>query len=248
MGEFGFVLKKFVTFFVEPLGLVMLLLFLGIWFLYEDRKKISKFFLTMGFSLLFLFSYPPFANFLVKNLENQYPKYDYSQAAEYIHVLGNGHNTDESQPISSHLSDGGTKRVLEGVIIHRNMPWTNIIFTGYEGATSTPNAIMNATLAKELGVYEDEIIINPNPKDTKEEAIFAKSVVGEKPFILVTSATHMPRAMMIFKSLGMHPIPAPTDFHKKEIDSYLKAPNIGSLEKSRLAIHEYLGILWSKIK
>ena len=244
----SFLLKKFITFFVEPLGLVLVFLAFGIYFLHVKKYLFSKIALSLGVFLLLLFSYPPFANFLVQNLENKYPKFDYKHNVKYIHVLGNGHNTDKDQPISSQISSGGTKRVLEGVIIHKHLADSKIIFTGYAGETDTSNAVMNAKLAAELGVKYKDMIINPKPKDTKEEALFTKSIVGKQSFILVTSATHMPRAMMLFRSLGMHPIAAPTNFYKSEFRGYLRAPQPVYFYISSLAMHEYLGILWAKLK
>ncbi|MCK9453665.1 MAG: YdcF family protein [Sulfurimonas sp.] len=246
--EFGFYLKKFITFFVEPLGLVLALFVLGLYFLFRDKKSFSKLFLSLAFGLLLLFSYQPFSNFLVKNLENSHPKYEYKEAVKYIHVLGSGHNTDSSQPLSSNISDSGIKRVLEGVLIHKKIPNSKLVFTGYKGSTDVSNATMNAKLALSLGVKEEDMIINPGPKDTKEEALFLRTVVGSEKFVLVTSATHMPRSMRLFESLGLNPIAAPTDFHKDETSSYFAEPDIGSLENSKIAIHEYLGILWSIVK
>ncbi len=246
MDSIAFFVKKFITFFVEPLGLVITLIVIGLYFLYKNRFSYAKIFISIGFFLLVLFSFEPFSNLLVQGLENQYPKYDYKTSVNYIHVLGGGHNTDKKQPISSHLGSASTKRVLEGVIIHRKLPNTKIILTGYAGKTSTPTALMNAQLAIELGVDEKELIINPTPRDTKEEALFTRTIVGNEPFILVTSASHMPRAMMLFESLGMHPIPAPTDFHIT--DTLHLTLESGSLEDSRMAIHEYIGMLWAKIR
>lgn len=246
--EFGFYLKKFVTFFFEPLGFVLALFTIGLYLLFADKKSLSKLFLSLSFFFLLLFSYEPFSNFLVKNLEESYPKYDYNTDIRYIHVLGSGHNTDRSQPLSSNISQSGVKRVLEGVIIHMQTPGSKLVFTGYEGDTEIPNAIMNAKLAAALGVEEKNMIVNSNPKDTKEEALFLRSILGDEAFVLVTSATHMPRSIMLFESLGLNPVAAPTDFHKKKHYSYLKAPDIDSLEDSKRAIHEYLGILWSFIK
>ena len=246
--EIWFFLKKFITFFVEPLGIVLVLFILGLYFLFIDKNRLAKIFLSLSLGFLLLFSYQPFSNFLVKNLENRYPKYDYKQDIKYIHVLGSGHNTDKSQPLSSHIGSAGTKRVLEGVIIHFKTPNSKLIFTGYEGKTDVPTAKMNADLAMALGVKEENIIIDGKPKDTKEEAIFTKSLLGNESFVLVTSATHMPRSMRLFKSLGLNPIAAPTDFHKREFKGYFVAPQIGFLENSRRSIHEYIGILWSMIK
>jgi len=246
--EFGFFLKKLITFFIEPFGIIFALFSIGLFFLFIKKQSKAKAFLLLSFGLLFLFSYPPFANYLIENLENQYPKYDYKEKVKYIHVLGNGHNTDITQPISSHVGDGGTKRVLEGVILHRKIKGSILIFTGYEGNTNTSNGEMNAALASAIGVEKDAMVIFGLPKDTKEEAFVTKDLVREQPFILVTSATHMPRAMKIFKNLGLNPIPAPTDFHKDAFKGYLRAPSASSFHLSEIAVHEYIGILWEKLK
>ncbi len=246
--EIGFFLKKFITFFIEPFGMVFTLFVLSLYFLLTKKDVLGKTILSLAIGILFLYSYPPFSNYLISNLENQYPKYNYKSDIEYIHILGNGHNTDISQPLSSQISDGGIKRDLEGIIIHKRVKNSTIIFTGYAGNTNIPNAIMNSKLAQLLGVDKKDMIINPNPKDTREEAIFTKSIVGTKPFVLVTSATHMPRSIMLFRSLGLNPIPAPTNFYKNEFKGYLRTPNIYSFYKSKIAIHEYIGILWVKLK
>ena len=246
--ELGLLLKQFIAFFIEPLGLIITLFVLGLLFLFEEKEKLSKQFLTLACGILFLFSYPPFSNYLVKKLENQYPKYDYKTDVKYIHVLGSGHNTDESQPISSNIGNSGSKRVIEGVIIHKKVPNSKIIFTGYEGDTNETNAKMNSMLALALGVNESNMILNGTPNDTRMEAQYMRSIVGYEPFVLVTSATHMPRSMLLFESMGMKPIPAPTDFHKSETNTYLRAPSVGALQDSRMAIHEFFGILWAKIR
>jgi uncharacterized SAM-binding protein YcdF (DUF218 family) len=246
--EFGFFLKKTVTYFIEPFGMVLILFVIGLYFLFTQKNKRSKLFLSLTLGIMVLYSYPPFANYLVENLENKYPKYDYRQSVKYIHVLGGGHNVDPDQPLSSQIGGASVKRDLEGISIHKKSEGSKIIFTGYEGDTDTPTAIMNARLAKALGVKEENLIVNGLPKDTKEEAEFTKTIVGDESFILVTSATHMPRAMMLFESLGLNPIPAPTNFYKTEFDGYFTAPGLGSFNKSKIAMHEYIGILWSKIK
>jgi uncharacterized SAM-binding protein YcdF (DUF218 family) len=246
--ELGFMLKKFITFFIEPYGMVFSLFILGLYFLFIKREKLSKVFLSLSFGFLFLFSYPPFANFLISNLENQYPKYDYKHEVKYIHVLGSGHNGDDTQPLSSKIENGGLKRVLEGIIIYRYTENSKLIFTGYGGDMDVSTAKMNETLALTLGVKKEDIILGEEAKDTQEEAYFTKKLVGDKPFILVTSASHMLRSMILFKSIGLKPIAAPTAFYKDKFKSFLKLPTIGSFQKSKIAMHEYWGILWSKLR
>lgn len=249
--EIGFFLKKLITFFIEPFGLVFSLLAIGIYFLFvvnDKKKRYAKIFLGFGFTLLFVFSYTPFSNMLVKNLEDKYPKYDYKQEVTYIHVLGSGHNDDFTQPLSSMIGSDGMKRVIEGIVIHKKIPNSKMIFTGYAGNTSQSTAQMNANLALALGVKEEDMIVNSQPRDTAEEARFTKTLVNEKAFVLVTSATHMPRSMGLFLSQGLNPIAAPTAFRKQKINTYLPIANANSIVNSQVAIHEYIGMLWNKLR
>jgi uncharacterized SAM-binding protein YcdF (DUF218 family) len=246
--EILFFAKKIITFFVEPLGLILTLASIGLYFLYKSSYTKAKIFLSFSLLLLILLSYPPVGNFLIQQLESQYSKYDYKDDdIAYIHVLGSGHYENDKWPLSSQIDNASLRRAIEGIIIYKKLNKQNakLIFTGYTGFDNDiPNAEINASIARIAGIGKQNMLINGEPKDTKEEANFAKSILGDKVFILVTSASHMPRAMKLFKGVGLNPIAAPTDFRGKD-KPLLSVPNISSFEKSRIAIHEYLGITWS---
>ncbi|MDD2356482.1 MAG: ElyC/SanA/YdcF family protein [Thiovulaceae bacterium] len=241
-----FTLKKIISFFVEPFGLVLFFFFVGLYYLYRSRFTKAKIFLSFSFILLFLFSYPPFSNLLVGNLEDVYGKFETIDAnISYIHVLGNENNDDTTQPLSSIIGDTSLKRVVEGVLLQKQYPAAKLIFTGYKRDMTLANSDVNAKMALALGTSAKNIIINSKAQDTKEEALFAKSVVGEKQFILVTSATHMLRAVKLFRDNGLNPIPAPTDFKKKNIRSIWIKPDVESFKNSQVAVHEYIGLMWT---
>jgi uncharacterized SAM-binding protein YcdF (DUF218 family) len=108
---------------------------------------------------------------------------------------------------------------------------------------------MQQRLALALGVKKEKTILSPEPRDTEEEAIAAKKLLGDRPFILVTSASHMARAMKFFHKEGLDPIAAPTN-HLASIQypDYIKFFSSEALEKSRIVFHELLGLVWQKIK
>jgi uncharacterized SAM-binding protein YcdF (DUF218 family) len=88
---------------------------------------------------------------------------------------------------------------------------------------------------------------------TQEEAELIREIVGTAPFVLVTSDYHMPRAMMLFKALGMNPIPAPSgQCGRTEGESRFSPgrlfPNAANLVTADVAVHEYLGILWTRLQ
>ena len=246
--EFLFLAKKVITFFIEPLGLILTLTTIGLYFFYKSSYTKAKLFLSFSLLLLLFLSYPPVGNLLIQQLESQYSKYDYKDDnIAYIHVLGSGHNENNKWPLSSQINSASLKRTIEGITIYKklNNPDIKLIFTGYSGFRNTiPNAEINASIARIAGINNQNIIINGEPKVTKEEVDFTKSILGDNSFILVTSASHMPRAVKLFNDVGLNPITAPTDFHGNDF-SLLTAPNISSFEKSSIAIHEYLGIIWS---
>ncbi len=98
-------------------------------------------------------------------------------------------------------------------------------------------------LAQCMGVPGKKLISETNSMDTYANAIEVKPIVKDDPFLLVTSAAHMLRAIRIFQTLGMKPIPAPADFRQKEhLDVYDYIPSGESLTTLEYAIHEYLGL------
>ena len=99
-----------------------------------------------------------------------------------------------------------------------------------------------------LGLPDNQVIIEAESRSTFENAIVLQKKLNDRSFILVTSAGHMPRAVAVFKKLGMNPIPAPTDYqvgNNPLASHYLPSPS--HLIYSDLAVHEYLGILWYRI-
>ncbi len=66
-----------------------------------------------------------------------------------------------------------------------------------------------------LGVPDDRMSFEDRSRDTWENAVFTKELVQPKPgerWLLVTSATHMPRSVGIFRKIGFDVIPYPVDY------------------------------------
>jgi len=252
-----FFLKKIISPFFMPLSACLLLALLGLvclWF--TRRQKTGKMLLTISTLLLGFFSYGVVSNLLAKPLEQEYaPIGDFEalKDVKWIVVLGGGSGVDPGLPPSTYLSEASLVRLSEGVFLHNRLPQAKLILTGrsvFEGIT--PVAEVMADTAREWGVKPDDIIIEAEATDTKDHPIYVKKIVGKDRFILVTSASHMPRAMALFRKYGMEPIPAPTDYMVKEREGGLTPgvffPSAGSLEKAGRAIHEYLGMMWGKIR
>ncbi|MDQ7047433.1 MAG: ElyC/SanA/YdcF family protein [Sulfurovum sp.] len=163
--------------------------------------------------------------------------------------MGGGHHTDESLPITSQVVATSVVRLNEGIRLYLQLDRkAKIIVSGYHGLHDpTEHAVMQKRLAISLGVHAKDIILHLGTRDTQEEAKAGKKLLGDKPFILVTSASHMTRALKFFTHEGLHPIPAPTN-HLGSIHnlSYTNFFSSSSLRKSRIAFHELIGLVWQK--
>lgn len=247
-----FLLKKFVSMFIMPLPLGVFFIVLAFIFLYQNKVKKAQWMLLLSIVWLFLFSYAPVANTLLHKMESQNPTlHTAPKHIKYIYVLGGGHHTDESLPITSQIFETSVVRLNEGIrLYHQLDEEASIIVSGYRGLYDpTTHAVMQEKLALSLGVKKDKIILRPKPKDTQEEAKAAKELLGDKPFILVTSASHMTRSMIFFKNEGLTPIPAPTNhLASTKHPNYTDFFSSDALVKSRIVFHEVLGMVWQKLK
>jgi len=245
----GFLLKKIVGFWLMPLSLSVLLITLGLLLLwFSKRQTMGKVFTTSGLVLLLLFSWQPVATELLRPIEQTYSGFNTEQVVDYIVVLGNGVTSDETVPKHSHLSSSGSARLLEGLRIARAQPNSTLIVSGYKGNNSISCAQAYADMAMSLGIDATRIIKLEKPRDTEEEALAVKNIIGEQSMALVTSASHMPRAFRFFKQQQLNATPAPTFYIAKYSQSTNFRFESSGLLKSERAIYEYIGMAWQWLK
>lgn len=250
--EAAFLLKKLLGILLMPMPIGVFLLIGALYFLHKERYRYAKITLGTAILWLFVFSYLPFANAFMAHFEHTYPTLETApKDTRYIYVLGYAHETNSDLPITSQVDKEAVVRLAEGIRLYRQLDGNaTLIVSGYKGLDDpTPHALMQRRLAKALGIPAEKIIVRPTPKDTQEEAQAAKEIIGDAPFILVTSAYHMPRAMRWFERAELHPTPAPT-YHLAHTQHphYRKIFNAEALRLSTIAFHELLGTLWQRIR
>lgn len=129
------------------------------------------------------------------------------------------------------------------------LPGTKLVLSGGKGFDMVANATVMALVAKALNVAEEKIVTEPRPQDTAEEARLLQPLLRTMPFVLVTSAVHMKRAMELFAKQGMHPIPAPTDyiFRSNKRSPMDLLPSIRNASLTERMVYEHLGRLWARM-
>jgi len=252
--------KKIVSQFLFPvpfsLGLALVGLFL-LWF--TQKKTAGKILATVGVLLLLMLGYGQVAGRALAPLERIHPALEGQLAPEeplpqvgYIVVLSSGVTTDDALPLTSQFTAATLSRTVEAVRLYHQIPGAKLLMSG--GGTrydDTPEAVVMADLAQQLGVPQDDILVEPASDDTKDQARIIADMIGDAPFLLVTSAWHMRRSVALFQQQGLDPIPAPTDHLVKSggkltPDAFF--PSAFDLVLARRAIYEYLGLGWGRLR
>ena len=244
-----FIIKKWIGGLLMPLPFALLLLFVSLLLLFfSDRQMLAKLFTLCSFLILFGFSLLPSAYHLTKPLERQYPPLlAADQSFDYILVLGSSGIHDPNLPVTGQLSATALSRFSEMLRLHYANPEAMIIVSGSGFGDTQSHAQLLEQLATELKIPKQQIIRLDYTEDTAEEAKVMSLIIDGKKAALVTSATHMPRAMQLFKRFHQSPIPAPAMYLAKDdtngLPLYTYIPSAYQLYKSELSMHEYLGQL-----
>jgi uncharacterized SAM-binding protein YcdF (DUF218 family) len=258
-----FLLKKIVAQFLYPFSLCMEILILGLFFLWATRRpRLGKTLVTVGTGLLLLLSTSFISTGLLTPLERRYPAvlhpekiswggHPVEASPRWIVVLGGSHLSDPRLPPNSQISGAALGRVVEGVRLYKAIPGSKLLLSGGIVFDPVPEAQVMARIAVLLGAKPQDIVLEPDSRDTAEEAAIIAKMIGREKFILVTSAIHMPRAMALFKKCGMRPIPAPTDYLDRQPQGFSPGaffPRATYLGQVETAVHEYLGLAWAWLR
>lgn len=245
-----FLIKKLVANLVMPLPIAIFLIGLAILALKTHRRRLGFSLAATSAALVFLASWAPVADGLLRPLERAYPGVDVSNLStdpmpDAIVVLGGGYVPEAGLPITAQLNETTLVRLAEALRVHHANPGVPLVLSGGSVRGRAPSAHGYLEAVRALGVSPAELHVLDTPKDTGEEAAAVRELLGEGArIVLVTSASHMPRAVRLFTRAGVVTSPAPTGHlvvqpEQKNWDYWV--PSASNLRKTERAIYEYLG-------
>lgn len=238
--------------FLEPILFFWLIIVSSFVFYAAKRHRTSGRLLILALTWLAIVTVSPFSQWVVNGLESQYPKWSsraiHSDTTFYhILVLGGGHTNATDLPSTDQLMTPALARLIEGIRIHQLVRNSKILCSGSSSSNRVTQAQVLADAAVSLGI---------NPRDTLQLRLGKKTIDEIRSYrqrfgsgtrvILVTSAYHMPRAIMMAKNEGLNVEPAPTNYYLKR-DSLKQLfdfrPSADKIQMLQSALHEYGGIL-----
>ena len=251
----AFLLKKIVGLLVQPLSIILLLLLAGLILLWKRPDRRWGRYLTLAGTLLLLLASLQITPWLLgRALETRFEPYEAEATRptpEFIVVLGGGTNDDATLPLSARLAPVALARVVEGVRIAGLHPEARLVLSGGYVFTTVSEAEVASDVVQMIGMDPARIITESQSRSTEDQAVAVRNIVRDRPFVLVTSAIHMPRSMALFRGQGMEPVPAPTahtfgkGFNEGPQSFLPSARHVRALET---VMHELYGIAWAWLR
>jgi uncharacterized SAM-binding protein YcdF (DUF218 family) len=240
--------------FLDPFFIVFVLLFISfLLFWLNCKKKNGALILLLSIVLIYGASIAPVANYFCYYLEKDYINNPTAgdKKIDAIVVLGGG--TKDINALKDTFNTGiESLRVLHAVVVYNKTGAKYFVCSG-KGSGRASEAEAMAKLAEKLGVPKEKIRIEPNSKNTGENANNVnKMFVNKNVNIgLVTSAFHMKRSEGEFKKYFNHVVPLPAHYLYSSpmgnaVIRYM--PQSEELYKTSIALKEIVAQLWYKLK
>jgi uncharacterized SAM-binding protein YcdF (DUF218 family) len=235
---------------LPPLSLAILLA-AGL-LLFRRRPRLAMSLILLSTVALFTLSTPWVGGLLLKSLEISAPiSPGQLQTADAIVVLGGGRRLDASEYGADTLNSLSLERLRYAAFLHRASGLPILVSGGSPGGgTLAEGRIMQHILQSEYGFSARWI--EDRSTTTWENARFSAPLLkqaGVHRIALVTHAWHLRRAVPLFEAQGLSVIPAGIQFSGCRLDSILGLlPTPAGLRDSTFALHEWLGIVWYKLR
>ncbi len=233
---------------VLGLGLALLLA----WRRHPDQRKMLRW-PCLLYLLLLIDCLPATAWLTAGTLERWFPRVQHRpKNVAAIVVLGGGIILPAApgEPTRPHIHS--LQRALRAAELYHEGPRCPLIVSGGKPYASDPGDCVAEAMApvlRQAGVRDEDLIVETVSRNTFENAAesarWLKDHGIERNVLLVTTATHLPRAVPMFRQHGIEVIPAGCEYHLDEIPSTLELllPKTSAVVANHQAWYEFWGIL-----
>lgn len=240
-----FYLSKTLYFLAMPVTLIILALLLSAFV-----KKYQKPLFWLGMGLFFLFTNLFLSNALVRWWEAEPVAIETLSRYDVGIVLGG--ITSDKEPRDRVHTSGAADRILHAVQLYRSGKIDKILVSGGTGkiiADEVKEAILLKRLLLMSMVPEEDILVEDNSRNTRENALFSRDLLQEaapgQRYLLITSAFHMRRAKACFDKVGLEVGTFSVDFRSDEhkfTPDVLFIPTSAAIGNWEIIIRETLGM------
>jgi uncharacterized SAM-binding protein YcdF (DUF218 family) len=247
-----FLLSKLMSLFTQPLAWVALLLLLTM-LGFAGRRRWAA---PTGWSalvLLMALGWEPLPDHLLRTLESRYPAVAQgTDLRAYVGVVLLGGALEPAYVWQGHdqpALNEAAERMTVALPLMRQHPHLKLLFTGGEGellGSGLTEAERARRFFQAMGLPEARLLLEYRSRNTYENAVMSAAMPGidhRQPWLLLTSAWHMPRAMASFEKAGWNVRAYPVDFRSGQATAWTRYSLANGVRKWQTALHEMLGLL-----
>jgi uncharacterized SAM-binding protein YcdF (DUF218 family) len=260
MDSIFFIFSKVFHILIEPLNWLLILIAFALLFLLLRKNHLVRRALVIALCLGFFIGYMPTSQFAMRILEDAVPQTvltpELLGQVGGILILG---GAIEGGPIARDRGEvsiySSAERVTKAFQLLRQHPELPFIASGYSGRL-LPQGLSEADAFKQLlqeqglgnhpGYYENQ------SRNTYENMLYSKKIIDGiaekegapvKPWLLITSARHMPRSMQVAHKQGLDVLPVLVDYQTSYSYSWHQFDLVEGGEQWNWLIHELVGML-----
>jgi len=218
-----FIASKVIWTVISPGSLIVLLVLTAWLSLMFDWQRWSRRLLSVCALLLVLLGFLPVGEWLIAPLENRFAaNAALPVEADGIIVLGGTINPTNSSAWGQVQTGEGADRILNFLYLASLYPEAQLVYTGGSGSVTNQEfkgADYAQILFEQLELSERPVIFERESRNTFENARNSKELLNpaqEQNWILVTSAFHMPRSIVVFCAQNWTVTPYPVDHYSRK--------------------------------
>ncbi len=243
-----FAAVKVLSLLASPTALLVELACAGL--LLGARRLAGRVLLVLGVGGLTACLVLPVDGWAIRPLEDRFPAVTVPPAhVDGIVVLGGSIDELTSLDRGTPTLNWAANRLTSFVALARQYPDARLVFTGGSGAVEqglATEAQFARTLFEQLGLPPGRVMFESKSRTTWENAVDAHALAQPKPgetWVLLTSASHMPRAVGAFRAAGWTVLSWPVGYRSRDRVTGI-APSLGNkLSVLDWAGHEWEGLL-----
>ena len=245
------IISAIVSFFLSPFNWLVVLLIVGVLFKTRSRRKAC----FISALLIFLvFGNSWLLNVYARNWQPAPAVLQQGTSYSCGIVAGGFASPDASAHGYFNLA---ADRFIEIMKLYKTGKIQNILISGGNGkpdAQSFREGVWVKGQLVQMGIPDSVVFTEDRSGNTAENALNTKHVLDsiqlKPPYLLVTSAYHMPRASLIFKKAGMDVVPFPCNYTDgrggTEFGDFIPRPSV--LMGWDTYLKETFGYWWYKVK
>lgn len=246
-----FYLSKIFWIFAQPINFIGLTMGIALLATLLRWRRTGLAALVTGFAVLALSTWTSLGALMLHPLEDRFVRPDPPPAEiAGIIVLGGGFEGSVNRARGGYELNASGDRFVEAAVLARRYPAARVVVTGGSGSLVLDGEADGDTaprLLRALGVEPARLVLENRSRDTYENAVFTKELVGPQPgetWLLVTSAFHMPRSMGLFRKAGFDVVAWPADYRTSGQEHAGAAQDnfSDSLQNTTVAIREWIGL------